>query len=547
MVRLLVALLLIGPVGAGLIGVVLPAFGYFPAIGRTTFGLDAFAELFAWPGFRPSIRLSVTTGLGATVLAVIGASLISAALVGTKAWRWLRTTLGPFLALPHATAAFGLAFVIAPSGLIVRLLAVPFGWDRPPDLVIINDPLGLAMIYGLAMKEIPFLLLMIIAALPQSDFDRRLQVSGALGYGRIAGWFLTVWPEIYRQIRLPVYLVLAYSISVVDVAIILGPTTPPPLAVAITRLMNDPDLAMRSKAAAGALVQLGLVIGAFGIWWLVERACRAFRNAIIDGGFRLPFTESSKPLGKATAYTITAMLIAGIGIAALWSVAGFWGFPGLLPDSFTLRSWTRQDALVDAGMETVLIAVAAVVAALLIALSLTYTDRKLPTWLLYAPLIVPQVTFLPGLQTLMLFAGLEAGFFPVLLVHLIFVLPYVLLTFQGASDAWDRRFAIIGAALGKSRLGIFLSLQLPMLIGPLLGALAIGFAVSVGQYLPTLLIGGGRVETLTTEAVALASGGDRRLIGVYAVAQTVAALLPFVIAAIVPSIIWRNRKGMAHG
>lgn len=547
MVRLLVALLLIGPVAAGLIGVVLPAFGYFPAIGITTFGFDAFRELVAWPGFAPSVRLSVTTGLGATALAVVGASLISAALVGTKAWQRLRVMLGPFLALPHATAAFGLAFIIAPSGLIVRLLAVPFGWDRPPDLVIINDPWGLAMILGLAMKEIPFLLLMIIAALPQSDFDRRLQVSGALGYGRIAGWFLTVWPAIYGQIRLPVYLVLAYSISVVDVAIILGPTTPPPLAVAITRLMNDPDLALRSKAAAGALVQLGLVIAAFGIWWMVERLGRNLRNSIINGGKRLAYAEASNPFAKTLAYTVVALLILGIIIAGLWSVAGFWGFPDLLPDKFTLRNWTRQNALVDAGLETVLIAGAAVTAALLITLSLTCTDRKLPTWLLYAPLIVPQVTFLPGLQTLMLFAGLEAGVFPVLLVHLIFVLPYVLLTFQGASDAWDRRFAVIGAALGKSRLGIFLSLQLPMLIGPLLGALAIGFAVSVGQYLPTLLIGGGRVETLTTEAVALASGGDRRLIGVYAVAQTVAALLPFVIAAMVPAIIWRNRKGMAHG
>nr|WP_175580964.1 ABC transporter permease subunit [Marivivens donghaensis] len=544
---MLVALLLIGPVAAGLVGVVLPAFGYFPSIGRTTFGFDAFRELFMWPGFVPSVRLSVTTGLGATVLAVIGASLISAALVGTTSWQRLRVMLGPFLALPHATAAFGLAFIIAPSGLIVRLLAVLFGWDRPPDLVIINDPLGHAMILGLAMKEIPFLLLMIIAALPQSDFDRRLQVSGALGYGRIAGWFLTVWPAIYGQIRLPVYLVLAYSISVVDVAIILGPTTPPPLAVAITRLMNDPDLAMRSKAAAGALVQLGLVMAAFSIWWAVERMCRAFRNGIINGGGRLPSAEVTKPFGKATAYAITAMLIMGIVIAALWSVAGFWGFPDLLPNSFTLRSWARRDALIDAGMETVLIAGAAVVAALLIALSLTYTDRKLPTWLLYAPLIVPQVTFLPGLQTLMLFAGLEAGFFPVLIVHLIFVLPYVLLTFQGASDAWDRRFAVIGAALGRSRVSIFVRLQLPMLIGPLLGALAIGFAVSVGQYLPTLLIGGGRVETLTTEAVALASGGDRRLIGVYAVAQTIAALLPFVIAALLPAIVWRNRKGMTHG
>ena len=39
---------------------------------------------------------------------------------------------------------------------------------------------------------------------------------------------------------------------------------------------------------------------------------------------------------------------------------------------------------------------------------------------------------------------------------------------------------------------------------------AVGFAVSAGLYLPTLFAGGGRFVTLTTEAVTLASGGDRR-------------------------------------
>ena len=69
-----------------------------------------------------------------------------------------------------------------------------------------------------------------------------------------------------------------------------------------------------------------------------------------------------------------------------------------------------------------------------------------------------------------------------------------------------------------------------MLLAPILTAAAVGFAVSVGQYLPTLLIGGGRVETLTTEAVALAAGGDRRLIGVYALMQTLAPFAGFALA-----------------
>lgn len=83
-----------------------------------------------------------------------------------------------------------------------------------------------------------------------------------------------------------------------------------------------------------------------------------------------------------------------------------------------------------------------------------------------------------------------------------------------------------------------------MLAGPVLTAAAVGIAVSLGQYLPTLLIGGGRVETLTTEAVALSSGGNRRLIGAFAVLQLLLPALAFGIALAVPAILWRNRRDM---
>jgi putative thiamine transport system permease protein len=84
-----------------------------------------------------------------------------------------------------------------------------------------------------------------------------------------------------------------------------------------------------------------------------------------------------------------------------------------------------------------------------------------------------------------------------------------------------------------------------MLLTPVLTAVAVGFAASVGQYLPTLLVGGGRLSTLTTEAIALAAGGDRRAIGVYGLAQTIAAILPFTAALLLPQIIWRNRRGLS--
>ena len=59
-----------------------------------------------------------------------------------------------------------------------------------------------------------------------------------------------------------------------------------------------------------------------------------------------------------------------------------------------------------------------------------------------------------------------------------------------------------------------------------------------------LLIGGGRVETLTTEAVALSSGGNRRLIGAYAMLQLLLPALAFATALLLPAVVWRNRRLM---
>ena len=83
-----------------------------------------------------------------------------------------------------------------------------------------------------------------------------------------------------------------------------------------------------------------------------------------------------------------------------------------------------------------------------------------------------------------------------------------------------------------------------MLLAPALTALAVGIAVSVGQYLPSLMLGGGRVETLTTEAVALASGGNRRLIGATALMQMALPALAFALAIAAPRLAFANRRAM---
>jgi putative thiamine transport system permease protein len=71
---------------------------------------------------------------------------------------------------------------------------------------------------------------------------------------------------------------------------------------------------------------------------------------------------------------------------------------------------------------------------------------------------------------------------------------------------------------------------------------ALGLAVSFGQYLPTLLLGGGRINTLTTEAVAIASGASRRLSAVYVIIQILLPVVGFILAWLIPKLIFRPRQ-----
>ncbi|MGL4527670.1 MAG: ABC transporter permease, partial [Aestuariivirga sp.] len=71
----------------------------------------------------------------------------------------------------------------------------------------------------------------------------------------------------------------------------------------------------------------------------------------------------------------------------------------------------------------------------------------------------------------------------------------------------------------------------PLLKAPLLSAAAVGFAVSMVQFVPAQLLGAGRYSTLPMEAVTLSSGGNRALTAAFALLLTVPPLLAFLLAA----------------
>jgi len=542
------------PIAAGLVGTLLPAFGYLPAIGGTAFNLDGWRRLASYPGFRSSVAVTLTTGVVTSILAVFVAFGFCAIAHGFGWMRRIGGWLAPILAAPHSAIAIGLAFLIAPSGWIARALS-PWltGWTVPPDVATVGDAAGLALVLGLLLKEVPYLVLMIVGAMSQVPVQQHLAIARSLGYASAESWVKTILPQIYPQIRLPIYAVIAFSLSVVDVALILGPSNPPTLAVLAVRWFADADIQFYFPAAAAATLLLLLVVAVIAAWFGVEWIAIGLGRRWIARGRRrsgVTFGASAAAGGFGIVFTLSLAALVGM---ALWSFAVQWRFPDALPQAWSLANWMRRlDGLAVPAWQTLLIGAMATAIALVLVVGCLENEaraRRRPgagaLWMLYVPLLVPQVAFLFGAQVLLVRANFDGTLAAVVWAHLIFVLPYLFLSLADPWRAFDPRYARTAASLGASPARVLFAIKLPILLRPVLIACAVAFAVSVGQYLATLFAGNGRIATLTTDAVTLAGGADRRVIGAYSLLQALFPLLAYLFAAALPALLFARRRGLA--
>jgi putative thiamine transport system permease protein len=143
----------------------------------------------------------------------------------------------------------------------------------------------------------------------------------------------------------------------------------------------------------------------------------------------------------------------------------------------------------------------------------------------FAPMLIPGVLLVSGLYQLALHTHTD-GLAGIWIAHSMYAAPYALVTLAPAYRSFDVRYEQTALALGRSRMACLCRVKWPMLLAPLSAAFAVGFAVSVTQYLSTQFVGAGRHATVTTEALTLASGGQRSLSAAFALLQ---ALLPAVV------------------
>ena len=567
-------LLLCIPVLAGLVGVIFPALGYFPAIGANAFSTQVFATLFDLPDIWQMMWLSLFTGIGSTLLAVIAAFCILATFYQSSLLGKIQGVLSPFLVFPHAAAAISLLFVVSPSGIFAatttrlnayfsHAFATPFvneisemALPAANDGTLLYDGLGLSILIALSLKELPFILLMTLSVMSQPLVKKKLtgyvKVGTALGYSPTASFFKLVLPTIFSQIKLPFLAVLVFATSNVEIPLILGPNNPSTLAVAIMHWFNHIDLSMRLLASSAAVVQVAVSAVAVVLFLGIERLVAYTGKRSLSGGNRYFADTALRACGFTVMAVYIILICAVVYTVVVYSFAKQWHFPLLLPERLTLLHWnTATSALTTPLINTLLLGVLVSTTSLVLVLFTLESEQLKPARVvasnafsvsLFLPLLVPGVAFLYGLVWFQQLVFQNAVWFHTYIAHMVYVVPYVFLSMAVAYRKFDNRYAMVAQSLGKTPWQVFYHVKLPSLFSAIMVASALGLAISFSQYLPTLLASGGTLPTVTTEAVASVSGSSTRLTAVYVIIQAVMPLIGFMIAWYMPAVATRRRS-----
>jgi putative thiamine transport system permease protein len=528
------AAVLAPPLAGGLVGAVAAA------------PLSAWRLLAAEPGIGRSILTSVLVAVAATLISAALAGAIAALVAARPGRAGATERLALVLvAAPHAAVAVGLAFLIAPTGLLFRL-AGDWVYTRadgralPPDLPLPGDAWGLSLIAGLVVKEMPFLLALTIAAQERVGARAALDRARSLGWPAASAWWRVVAPQIWPLLRLPVAAVAVYGLGTVDMALVLGPSLPPVLAVRSLSLLFDPDPARAAAGAAAALLQLVLAVGVILAGLCIERLVRCGGADRLIVRPRRPLAPFASRLAAGLGLLVLVMAMLAVVTLVFWAGAAVWRFPDPLPAGWSTARLTGMAAgLAPAAGASALYALLPVIIAVPLALLLLEGRARHPAGdagdaLIYLPLLLPPAAFLAGLQGPVLRLGLDGTGLALVWCHLATVFPYVFLALRESYRRTDPRPRRLARSLGRSGFGAWAAVMLPLTARPLAVAAAIGFSAGVAQYLPAVMIGGGWIPLLATEAVAAAAGLDRRAA---AAAALLLALLPaagFLLASLIP-------------
>ena len=244
------ALLVIGVLfSGGLIAALVQSLGYLPAIGQTEISLDAYRQVLGDKDFLNSLLLTLYVAGASTcistVLAVLGALALK-----RSSGRISAVVFQLPITIPHLVAAVGIALVVSQTGLGARLAAALGLIGEPREFpALLYDPYSVGIILTYVWKEMPFVALVVLAALRgvAGELEEVARTLGANAWQRF--WYV-VFPVISPGIIAASLIVFAFTFGAFEVPYLLGKSYPTILPVMAYNEYRDLNLSSRPAAMA---------------------------------------------------------------------------------------------------------------------------------------------------------------------------------------------------------------------------------------------------------------------------------------------------------
>lgn len=246
-------------------------------------------------------------------------------------------------------------------------------------------------------------------------------------------------------------------------------------------------------------------------------------------------------------FYILALILSAVSFVPLLflgvsSIAANWRFPILVPTEFSLRTWSYlfSDASgVTASFgNSIGIAFAVSVIAVLISLPAgrvlalnEFRGRRAVMFLLILPVLLPSFAVATGGHALFLRYGLTDSLAGVIGVHLIPTIPYCVLLLTGSFGRLDTDFEAQARTLGAAPFAVFRHVTFPAIAPGVAVAAAFAFLISWSQYLTTLFVGGGNIQTLPLALVSFQRGSDDAMTAALTLIFIAPAILVFIAVA----------------
>ncbi|MDX2468250.1 MAG: ABC transporter permease subunit [Acidimicrobiia bacterium] len=259
-------------------------------------------------------------------------------------------------------------------------------------------------------------------------------------------------------------------------------------------------------------------------------------------------TESSTTRWVRRLAVSSIVVLVGLPMVTLlvWSFAFRWNFPNLLPTEWGGRAWSYVaddssrvfEGLWNSTKLGVLVTLMAIVVGLPASRALgqhEFRGKSTIEWLLMMPIIVPALVATMGIHQIFIRMRLTETLFGVALVHLIPAIPYFVLVMASVFANYGTALEETARTLGANRYHVFRYVTLPAISSGLVVASMFTFLISWGQYVTTLLIGGGTFVTLPLVLFPFLSGGNH--------ANAAAISLVFVAPAVLALILTSRQLG----